>query len=164
MRWRQAAFAALYQSDLFDTESCGRRLGCHRVGSLGRVPWKQFLSELSLVLICHEVGMVTANHILGHFFSACVAMGIGVFCSFVFCEKREVLLPPLAYPPKCAKDEGVVVSHIMPEAKHSCQGRGCQVACLKISSGQACPSAVVSHIYITGWWCRARSGEAHWPR
>lgn len=37
-------------------------------------------------------------------------------------KKREVLLPPLAYPPKCAKDEGVVVSHIVPEAKRLCQG------------------------------------------
>lgn len=94
MRWRQAAFAALCHSDLFGTESCGRRLGCHHVRSLGRVPWKQFLSQLLLVLICHEVGMVTANHILGHFFSAFVAMGISVFCSFVFCEKRGVLFPP----------------------------------------------------------------------
>lgn len=49
--------------------------------------------------------MVTANHILGHF-SAFVAMGIGVFHSFVFCEKREILLPPLAHPLKCAGDEG----------------------------------------------------------
>lgn len=73
-------------------------LGCHCGGSLGRVPWKQFLSELSLVLICHEVGMVTTNHILGHFF-AFVAMGIGVFHSFVFCEKNEehCYLPWLAH-------------------------------------------------------------------
>lgn len=35
--------------------------------------------------------MVTANHILGHLFAAFVAMGIGVFRSFVFCEKTEVL-------------------------------------------------------------------------
>lgn len=50
--------------------------------------------------------MVTANHILGHFFAAFVAMGISVFRSFVFCEKREVLLPPLAHPPKRDKGEG----------------------------------------------------------
>lgn len=49
--------------------------------------------------------MVTANHILGRFF-AFVAMGISVFCSFVFCGKREVLLPPLARSPKCPEDRG----------------------------------------------------------
>lgn len=49
---------------------------------------------------------MTANHILGHLFSAFVAMGIAVFRSFVFCEKGEVLLLPLAHPPKRAEDGG----------------------------------------------------------
>lgn len=74
-------------------------LGCHCEGSLGRVPWKQFLAELSLVLICHEVGMVTTNHILGHFF-AFVAMGIGVFHSFVFCEKKRSIVTSPGLPTK----------------------------------------------------------------
>lgn len=67
--------SAACQPSLLAAEDGGRLSGCHRVRSLRRVPWKQFLSELSLVLICGKVGMVTANHILGHFF-AFVAMGI----------------------------------------------------------------------------------------
>lgn len=120
------------------------------MGSLGRVPWKQFLSELSLVLICRKVGMVTANHILGHCFSAFVAMGISVFRSFVFCEKREVLLPPLAHPPKCAEDEGSCGQPRRAWSKRLCRGQGCKVACLKISSGHAHPSAVVTTSTLRG--------------
>lgn len=98
-------------------------VGCQCRGLLGRVPWKQFLSELSLVLICHKVGMVTANHILGPFF-AFVAMGIGVFHSFVFCGKKRVLLPPLPCPPKCAADErGAAVIHRSPGQNLSAGGR-----------------------------------------
>lgn len=67
--------------------------------------------------------MVTANHILGHFF-VFVAMGIGVFHSFVFCEKKRVLFPPLACPPKCAEGErGVVVSRRVPGENLSAGGR-----------------------------------------
>lgn len=93
-------------------------------GLAGRVLWKQFLSELSLVLICLKVVMVTANHILGQLLSAFVAMGIAVFCSFVFCEKREVLLLPLAYPLKRAEDGGELWSATLLLEQNICAGVG----------------------------------------
>lgn len=43
--------------------------------------------------------MVTANHILGHFF-AFVAMGISVFRSFVFCEKKRSIVTSAGLPTK----------------------------------------------------------------
>lgn len=112
-------------------------VGCHCGGSLGRVPWKQFLSELSLVLICCEVGIVTANHILGHF-SAFVAMGIGVFRSFVFCEKRGVLLPLLAYALRCAEGEGGLWSVSGHQEETSGLGTGCEVTLFKLSPAVQC--------------------------
>lgn len=94
--------------------------------------------------------MVTANHILGHFF-AFVAMGIGVFHSFVFCEKR-VLLPPLP----CLAHQNVqrmrggLLSATEHQEKASVLGTGCKVTLFKLSPRRAGPSAVVATPAVWG--------------
>lgn len=67
---------------------------------------------------------MTANHILGHFF-VFVAMGISVFHSFVFCEKKEYCsLPQLAHQNVLRmRERGVVVSQRVAGENLSAGGR-----------------------------------------
>lgn len=94
---------------------------------------------------------MTANHSLGHF-SAFVAMGIGVFHSFVLCEKRGVLLPLLACPLKCAEEGGELLwSATEHQEETSVLGTGCEVTLFKLSP------AVQS---LPLWWLLLWGGDA----
>lgn len=147
MRWRQAAFAALCHTDLFDTESCGRRfpralagkgpmetapftaIACPYLPRGGYGDSKSHLGTLLLCLCCH-----------------------GNQCLLQLCLpwKKRSIVPSLAHPPKCAEDGGGLwsaTSHLQQNGDGAARSL---VTCLKTSSGHIRPSAVVTTSALRG--------------
>jgi len=104
------------------------------VRSPGRVPWKQFLSELPLVLICREVGTGDSKSHLGTLLLCLCCHGNRRLPRLCLLRKKRSVVTSPGSPTRMRRGwRGAVVSHAAPGAGRSCRGRGCEVACLKIS-------------------------------